>query len=82
MRKLLCLSLVLLLICTACKKKDSTDDTSNASGTNPPVEVKYGFIEGYVVAANGTTLLPGVNVFVDDAGTLHFTRPILKVNFC
>jgi hypothetical protein len=74
MKKLLCLSLAMLLICTACKKNENADDTSNASATNPPVEVRYGFIEGYVVAANGTTLLPGVNVFVDDAGTLHFTR--------
>jgi len=74
MKKIYLLSFLFLIAFTACKKKEDDKPLGGNTGFNPGTNVKFGFVEGFVVAANGTTRLPGVNVFVDDAGTLYMTQ--------
>jgi hypothetical protein len=71
----------LLMLVLSCKKVGNSQDTNNSGGGGGGTNVRFGFIQGTVVAANGITPLPGVNVFVDDAGEIYLTLTNKEGNF-
>lgn len=63
-----------MLVVLGCKKSQenpysASDGVAGGGGT-----VRFGFLQGTVVAANGTTPLPGIYVFVDDAGEIYLSQ--------
>jgi hypothetical protein len=65
-------SLVLVVILFSCKK-DKDDDQSQNSNS--------GTVTGKIYAANGTTTIPGVKVFVDVSGEIYSTTSNSSGNF-
>jgi hypothetical protein len=65
---------ILLFAWTGCKKNAGDSDAANNGSAGGGGNIRFGFLQGTVVSANGSTALPGVNVFVDDKGEIYLTQ--------